>query len=190
MVITYHGDNYFKIQSSSLTVLVDPTSGRSFRGTDLILNTLKPSLVPPPTDETGCFWVDHQGEYEIKDVGVRGWSSGSEKEKEKTIYRITFDRISLLILGHLTKEPDKEIQEYLTGADIVIVPAGGKPFISQSAAAKLIRQIKPSIVIPSLFKDLKDFLREFNRPKCAFEEKLVIKSKDLKPGAVEIRCLK
>ncbi len=190
MVITYHGDNYFKIQLSGLTILVDPTNGRSFRGADLILNTLKPSPVPPPTDETGCFWVDHQGEYEIKGVGVRSWSSGNEKGKEKTIYRITFDGISLLVLGHLTKEPDKEIQEYLSGADIVIIPAGGKPFISQSAAAKLMRQIEPSIVIPSLFKDPKDFLREFNQPKCAFEEKLVIRSKDLKPGAVEVRCLK
>lgn len=190
MVITYHGDNYFKIQSGNITVLIDPTSGRSFRGADLILNTLKPSPVLSPTDGTDYFWVDHQGEYERKGIEVRGWSAGNEGGKEKTIYRVIFDGINLLILGHLTKEPDKEVQEYLSGADIIIVPAGGKPFISQSTVAKLIRQIEPSIVIPSLFKDLRNFLREFNKPKCVLEEKLVIKSKDLRPGTMEIKCLK
>ncbi|MCP6720137.1 MAG: MBL fold metallo-hydrolase [Patescibacteria group bacterium] len=190
MVITYHGDNYFKIQSGNITVLIDPTSGRSFRGADLILNTLKPSPVSSPIDGTDCFWIDHQGEYERKGIGVRGWSAGSEGGKEKTIYRVVFDEINLLVLGHLTKEPDKEVREYLSGADVVFIPAGGNPFISQSTAAKLIRQIEPSIVIPSLFKNPRNFLREFNQPKCDFEEKLVIKSKNLRPGTMEIKCLK
>lgn len=190
MVITYHGDNYFKVQSGNLTILIDPTNGRSLRGAQLVVNTEKPSLTSPSPEDQECFWIDHQGEYEIRGIHVRGWSAGSEKEKEKTVYRLVFDGISLLIMGYLTREPGSEIQEHLGGADIVILPAGGKPFIPQSVSAKLIRQIEPSIVVPSLFKNIKPFLKEFNRSECVPEEKLVLKKKDLKPGAMEVRCLK
>lgn len=186
MVITYHGRNYFKIQSGNFTVLVDPTDSRSFRGANLILNTLKPSFVSPPQDDT--FWVDHQGEYEVKDARVYGWSVGNEQEREKTLYRLTLDSITILILGHLSKEPSSALQENFAGSQIVIIPAGGKPYLSETAAAKLIRQIEPSLIIPSLFSDLKPFLKEIGG-KYFKEEKLVLKSKDLKAGAMEIRHL-
>lgn len=190
VIITYHGDNYFKVQSGSLTVLIDPTNGRSLRGAGLVVNTVKPPLVSPSSETQGCFWINHQGEYEIGGIHVRGWSTGNEKGKEKTVYRLVFDGIDLLLMGYLTQEPESEIQEYLGGADVVILPAGGKPFVPQSVSAKLIRQIEPSVVIPSLFKNVKPFLKEFNRSECIFGEKLVLKKKNLKPGAMEIRCLK
>ncbi|MBI4034228.1 MAG: MBL fold metallo-hydrolase [Candidatus Brennerbacteria bacterium] len=198
MVITYHGENYFKIQSGSFTVLVDPTDSRSFRGANLILSTLKPSAVPPPDPEgapsgSGAFFVDHQGEYEVKDAAVRGISAGGERALEKTIYRIVLEGIDLLVLGHLSKEPSPEIQESFKGAQVVIVPVG-KPFISEEVAAKLMRQIEPALVIPSLSNPaaagLKGFLRELGKEKCPTEEKLVFKAKDLEPGKLEVKCLK
>ena len=188
MVITYHGDNYFKIQSGNFTALIDPTDSRSFRGADLVLSTLKPSPVPPPKEE-GVFWVDHQGEYEVKDAVVRGMSAGVERGDEKTIYRITLEDITVLILGHLGHEPSPEVQENFKGAQVVIVPAGGKPFISEEAAAKLVRQIEPALVIPSLSKNFKNFLKEMGKDKCPVEEKLTFKAKDLEAGKMAVRCL-
>ena len=162
MIITYQGDNYFRIQSGELTVLVDPTNGRSFRGATVAINTVLPSSTDAPK-ENECFWIEHQGEYEVRGIRVDGWSAGNEDETEKTIYKILFEDISIVVLGHLSKEPPQNILEYLEHPDVLIVPAGGKPWISQATAAKFIRQTEPSIVIPSLTSDPKLFLKELNQ---------------------------
>jgi hypothetical protein len=69
----------------------------------------------------------------------------------------------------------------------LIIPGGGKPFIDQSAAAKLIRQIEPKIVIPSFIKtpglkrtaaNESELLKELGQ-KAEPVEKLSIKKKDL-----------
>jgi hypothetical protein len=186
MIITRQEENYIKIQSGDTTLLIDPTSQRSFKGAAAAINTVRPSYIE--YDGLGdCFWIDHQGEYEIQGIHIRGWSAGNEEGTEKTIYRIEFDDIILSILGHITQEPSKEFIEYLDGTDIMIVPAGGKPWVSQVSLAKFIRQIEPSVIIPSLFKDLKPFLKECNVAEAIQEEKFVFKKKDLTTGAMEIR---
>ncbi len=189
MIINYNGENYFKFQSGDLSILIDPTNQRSFRGTNLIINTIKPSETEPPEDNE-AFWIDHAGEYEIKGIKIQGWNGESEADTKKTIYKINFDEISIVVLGYLTKEPDVKIQEHLKNTDILIAPTGGKPWISQTSIAKTIRQLEPGIIIPSLFKDLNPFLREFAKEKCAPEEKLVIKKKDIEINAMKIICLK
>ncbi len=188
MVITYNGDNYFKIQSGNFTVLIDPTNARSFRGANAVLSTLKPAEAVPEEGET--FFVENQGEYEIGDLALKGISLGHEGGAERTAYRLELEGIKILALGHLVKEPTAEAQEYFHGADVVIAPAGGKPYLPEASVGKIVRQIEPALVIPALFKDLKNFLKEFNKSECLLEEKLVLKAKDLKAGAMEVRCLK
>ena len=73
--------------------------------------------------------------------------------------------------------------------DILFIPAGGRPFISQEAAIKLIKQIEPKIVVPAFFKlpglkrqsaDLKNFLEELNHKENKEKrDKLTVKKKDL-----------
>lgn len=188
MIITRQEENYFKIQSGDAVLLIDPTSQRSFKGAAVAINTVRPSYIEFD-GEGDCFWIDHQGEYEIRGIHVRGWSAGHEDETEKTIYRIEFDDIIISVLGHITQEPSKDFFEYLEGTDVLIVPAGGKPWIPQAVLYKFIRQIEPSVVIPSLFKDLKPFLKECNVPGATKEEKFVFKKKDLTSGAMEIKYL-
>lgn len=189
MVITYNGENYFKFQSGDLSILLDPTNQRSFKGANLIINTIKPSETEPPEDEE-AFWIDHAGEYEIKGIKVLGLNGETERETKKTIYRIEFDEISIVILGYLTKELEIKTQEHLKNCDVLIAPAGGKPWISQTVISKIIRQLEPGIIIPSLFKNLDPFLKEFAKEKCVPEEKLVIKKKDVETNAMKIVCLK
>ena len=94
------------------------------------------------------------------------------------------------ILGHATGELPKDFIERFEGTDVMIVPAGGKPFIAQAELARFIRQIEPSIIIPSLFSDIGLFLKEFNgQDKPRAEEKFVFKKKDLTSGAMEIKHL-
>jgi len=190
MIITYQGENYFKIQSGELSVLIDPENQRSLRGANAAVNTLLPAPVPTPEGDE-CFWIDHQGEYEVRGIHVRGWSVGEDGGVEKTIYRIVFDDVTIAVFGHITKEPPKELLEYLEDADVAIVPAGNNPYLAPNATAKLLRQIEPSVVIPSLFKDLKPFLKELNHGNDAIkpEEKFVFKKKDLEPKAMVVHWL-
>ena len=69
----------------------------------------------------------------------------------------------------------------------MIIPGGGEPYIKQSDAAKLIRQIEPRMVIPSFFKvpglkrkseDASEFLKELGM-KAEPVDKISIKHKEL-----------
>lgn len=190
MIITYQGKNYFKIQSGESSILIDPENQRSLRGANAAVNTLLPAATPAPEGDE-CFWIDHQGEYEVRGIHVRGWSVGKEENYEKTIYRIVFDDVTIAVFGHLTAEPPKQLLEYLEDADIVIIPAGEKPYLAAPAAAKLLRQIEPAVVIPSLFKDPRPFLKELNHGNGDIkpEERFVFKKKDLEPKAMAVRWL-
>lgn len=193
MVITYNGENYFKIQSGDLVILVDPTDKRSLKGASFIINTLRPAYIEPPqpeeTQTASPVWIDHQGEYEVKGTFVRGWSNGLKDGKEQTIYRILVDDVSIACLGHLTRELEPNLIGELGSPDIVIIPGGGKPYITETSAGKLLRQLEPSIIIPSLYKELKSFLKEMGGEAKKPEEKLVLKKKDLSLKAMDVRVL-
>ena len=190
MVITYHGDNYFKIQSGNTTLLLDPTNQRSFKGARVVVNSECPARVSPPSPDEKLFWIDHQGEYEVEGILVCGWRTTSRSGKEKTIYRVDFEGFRLAFLGSITEEPSTEFRGHLRAVDVVIIPAGGKPFISQRAAAIFVRQIEPAIIIPSLFENPKPFFKELGQNDCTQEEKLIIKKKDVCPGSMTLRCLR
>ena len=195
MVITYHGGNYVKIQSGDFTMLVDPTDQRSFKRAQLVLNT-----VLPPVLETGeerekllemrePLWIEHAGEYEMGGVEVRGIPTGEEGGRTHTAYRVTVDGITLGILGFLMREPEAKVLAELADLDILFAPGGGKPLIAQSAAAKIVRQLEPGIIIPTLAKDVGPFLKELGKAKRPAEEKLTVKKKGIVPKAMAVHCL-
>jgi hypothetical protein len=188
MIINYYGGDYFKIQAGDLVVLIDPENQRSYKGAALILNTIRPALAEAPAEATP-FWIDHQGEYEVQGIQIEGWSLGEEEKKEKTAYRMVFDDVCLGILGHITHDSNPRIHEFLKDCDVLIIPGGEKPHIGAAAAAKLIRQLEPSIVIPSLTKNPKPLLKEMGQEKVKEEEKFVFKKKDLVPKAMIVKCL-
>ncbi len=186
MIITYHGDDYFKLQSGQYTVLIDPTNQRSFKGATLAIHTVRPPEVEA-SDE--LFWIDHQGEYEVRGISIQGATLGKDAAGEKTAYRIVFDEVVFGILGYCTKEPDPTIQELFQKCDVLILPGKGKPYLSIDAAAKFARQIEPSVIIPSLDGDFKAFLKEFGQEKAGTEEKFVFKKKELVPKAMAVHPL-
>jgi hypothetical protein len=191
MVITYQGENYFKIQSGDLVVLIDPPNQRSFKGASVIVNTIRPTLAEQPEEggEAAPFWIDHQGEYEISGIHVYGWTTEWVRDEEHTAYRITVDGIDVAVLGYLAKELDQKIQGTLGGSEILIVPAGGKPFLAQSSIAKIVRQIEPAAIIPGLFTDPKLFLKELGDTKAVPQERFTVKKKDLVPKAMAVQVL-
>lgn len=193
MIITYNGANSFKFQTGDTTLLVDPLHQRSFKGAIAVLNTRKPSETDAPNnegDESAPLWIDTQGEYETGGIVIQGWTTGADEDRVHTAYRFTLDTITVVLLGHLRNEIPAQTLTHLRSADILIVPAQGKPFIPIPAIAKIARQIEPSIIIPSLFSSPAVFLKEFGKEASSKkEEKLVIKKKDLTPGAMQIVML-
>ena len=187
MVITYQGGNYFKIQSGDYVILIDPENQRSFKGAQVVVNTVKPTFADPMEGDGAPVWIENQGEYEIGGVRIHGYSTGwNEKAKcENTAYQILCDDISLVILGHLYTELDPKVISTLADSDIVIVPAGGTPFIDVIKAAKLVRQLEPGIIIPTLTEKPNQFFKELNR-EGKKEEKLTIKKKEIEAKAMRV----
>jgi L-ascorbate metabolism protein UlaG (beta-lactamase superfamily) len=189
MIITYQGDSYVKLQAGDTVILIDPTNYRSFKGALLALHTSLPTDLSK--EETDTFWIDHQGEYEVQEIRIQGTSAGFYDKKEHTVYKLTLDDISVGIIGGVSKAPTPEMLEYIQGVDVLILPAGGKPYISAQESAQLVRQIEPGFVIPTLFgKHPDQFLKELDQEKASTEEKLTIKKKDVTEGAGKVVVLK
>lgn len=159
MVIIWYGENCFKVQSGSVTLITDPPSKNSglkqprFKH-DIFLQSLIP--VPAAKSEIEeAFSIIGPGEYEIKGMFIRGFPLPHESTSTflKNIYLINDGELNLCYLGHMSAGSlEPSVVEWLSEVDVLIIPGGGKPFLPQEAAVKLINQIEPSIVIPSSFK--------------------------------------
>lgn len=199
MVITWYGKNCFKLQSGNLVVITDPFEKENnlspFRGrADIIIRTLT-ELPSKNHFSTEAFEIDYAGEYEIKNVKVQGWSVSSGQAKIlRTVYVLKIDELKIVLLGHLSDENEiKDFQEFLEGADIVFIPFGGEYCFGAGAAAKLIRQLKPCLVIPTLFNnlaELKPFFKELGQNDIVPLEKISVSKKDMNQDKLIIGCLK
>lgn len=196
MVINWYGEGCFKVQSGDLSALSDPFGSETGlqpprSKTNVVLKTI--TGYPPPYDATSSGVITGPGEYDLSGMKIMGYAvnetkNGKEKAPAlKTVYRLVMEDMNLGFLGHLSKMPSPEIIEELGQVDILFVPAGGEPFLTQENAAQLIKQIGPKIVVASFFKipglkrkadDVKEFLKELDK-KSEPEEKLVLKKKDL-----------
>ncbi|MCX6702409.1 MAG: MBL fold metallo-hydrolase [Candidatus Wolfebacteria bacterium] len=193
MIITWYGEGCFKIQSGDFAVLTDPIDAKSglsaprFKA-NVVLKTINPF---PPILEKEENEILGAGEYNFGEANIWGIPLPNESTEKylKTAYILELEGMKLAFLGHISESPEPTAMERLTEeADIIFIPGGGKPFIEQKIAAKLIKQIEPKIVIPSFFKipglkrqseDLKTFSEEINHGKSEPQEKLTVKRKDL-----------
>ena len=199
MTINWYGEGCFKIVENGVTITTDPIE--SYTGlsaprfkTDITIKTVMNAIAqedekPVAINEEGGITIAGPGEYEAKGIHVTGWAltKSSDKEMLRSIFKIETEEISLGLLGHMSDFNDPEILEELGEVDILIIPGGGEPYISQEAAAKLVRQIEPKLVIPSFFKvpglkrksdDAAEFLKQLGL-KTTPVEKISVKKKEL-----------
>ncbi len=188
MVITYQGGESFKLSQGDLAVLINPkTSSRSKAEVTLY------SSAYPLEESKDSFVINGPGEYEIKDIFIKGFLSEGANKKINTIYLISFEGMNLCFLGALAN-PDlsTETLEAIEDVDILFVPAGDGETLSPSAAYKLAVSLEPSVIIPMHYTDatLKQFLKEGEEVKIEPLNKLVVKKKDLDGKEGEIIILK
>lgn len=196
MIITYLGKQFFKIAQGNLVVVVNPISkdskgdvkGTRF-GSDIALSTIN------HPDYNGFDMVTHgdnvpfevkgPGDYEIKDVFIKGIMTETtinEKKYVNTIYSFVIDNISICFLGCMSNNKvSTEIREDIGNPDILFVPIGNNDLLDPTEAYKLAVSLEPKIIIPMDYneKTLKAFLKEGGQDKVESIEKLTIKAKDI-----------
>ena len=107
--------------------------------------------VAPAEDEPMV--LSGPGEYEIRGVIIEGVRSslmgdGDPAELRSTLWLFEAEDIRVAHLGGMGKMPGAAELDVLSMADIVIVPIGQSDTLSGADAAKAVRAMEPSIVIP------------------------------------------
>ena len=150
------------------------------------------------------FAITGPGDYEIKDVFIKGALSETSLENKKyinTIYIFSVDNINIAFLGALSNEEiSKEAREAINNPDILFVPVGGstgkdgvnKGILEAKTAAKLALSFEPKMIIPMDYDSasLKLFLKEIGEEKAEVVDKLTLKLKDLDGKEGEVVVLK
>ena len=196
MIITYLGKQFFKIGQGSLTMAVNPISKdskfsslASRFGSDIALSTTNHpdynGFEMVSHGETVPFEVNSPGDYEIKDIFIKGIMTETKlggKKYINTIYSLTIENISLCFLGAISDEKlTSAVREQIDSPDRLFVPIGNIDLLSPISAYKLAVTLEPKVIIPMDYdeKTLKAFLKEAGQEKIAPVEKFTIKAKEL-----------
>ena len=209
MIISYQGLESFKIQFGDIIIAYNPISKDSkFKsikyGADIALSSLNHKdfngFDMASRGDRLPFVVSGPGEFEIKEVFIKGFESSSEyggKPLLNTIYTVSLEGINLCFLGALsTNEISNEILETLDEIDILFVPIGGEGVLDPAHAYKLAVKLEPKLIIPMHYGDvgdtnaLKTFLKEGGEDGNEAVDKLTIKRKDLEGKEGDIIVLK
>jgi L-ascorbate metabolism protein UlaG (beta-lactamase superfamily) len=176
MIITYQGGQSFKISQGDLAVAINPQAKTS---ADVTLF----STLPAETSEKSGFVITGPGEYEVKDIFIKGFLAEG-KERLSTVYLVSFEGMKLCFMCDLaTPELPAAASGQLDDIDILFVPTD---------AYKLAVSLEPSLIIPVAYTKatLDQFVKESGAKDVAPLDKLVVKKKDLEGKEGEIVVLK
>ncbi len=205
MIITYQGLEFFKLQVGDLALAMNPPSKDSTIkisrfGADIALSSVRHEDMNGVEEmvygEKKPFVVQGPGEYEIKEVFIRGLpgvTSYGGKEKINTIYTITLDGIKICFLGaQNSKTLNAETREAIGEVDVLFVPVGGEGVLDPASAYQLAVSFEPKLIIPMHYneKTLATFLKEGSQQAADMVEKLTIKKKDIEGKQGQIVVLK
>lgn len=214
MDITYLGHSSFRIKGKSTVVVTDPYAsdhvGLKFPK-HVVADIVTTSHNHPDHAEIsqieGTPYVVHgPGEYDIKGVGVIGFSTFHDEEKgakrgKNTVFRIEIDGVNIVHLGDLGHPLTAQQVDDLDGVDILMVPVGGVYTITSTQAIAIINEIEPSIVIPMHYgrpeleaksfgelTTVQAFLKELGKEDVVPQAKLSI-SRDKLPETMQVVVL-
>lgn len=204
MIITYYGKQFFKIGQGEMVLAINPVSRESKSGITARFGADIALLTTNHPDYNGVeqlaygerepFVIRGPGDYEVKDIFVKGiLSDGPQKPKKyvNTIYSFAVDGINICFLGALSNSTiSKEAGESIGEPDILFIPILGDDLIDAKAAARLASSLEPKLIIPMDYDaaTLKVFLKEMGQENPDTADKLTLKRKDLegKEGQVVV----
>ncbi|MGI5827494.1 MAG: MBL fold metallo-hydrolase [Patescibacteria group bacterium] len=211
MQISYLGLSSFRIKTNTATIVTDPyafSTGLHFPKTIADITIISQDKEEHNNKEgiknPNCFFVEGPGEYEIKEVMIRGMrtfvDNSNESLREKnTIYTITAEDLVVCHLGDLNSELSDKLLKEMENVDVLMIPVGGLHTLNPEKAVQVIKKIDSRIVIPMHYSQpglsdkykglatLEQFLQEFElEPKRT--DKLVLSSTSL-PDEMELMVL-
>jgi len=206
MIITYYGKQFFKIVQGDMSIAFNPVSRDSNTGITTRFGSDLAFVTTNHPDYNGLeqlsygdkipFAITGPGDYEVKEIFIKGVMSDSEIEKKKyinTVYSLTVDNINLAFLGALSSDIlPKEVTEVVNEPDILFIPVDGESgMLDMKGASKIAGVLNPKIIIPMDYdeKNLKLFLKEMGEENAQRIEKLTIKRKDLEDKEKEVVVL-
>lgn len=172
MVLNYFGEGCFRLQSGDLSLLVNPTNNRL--KADVTLRTIAPANGVNPEE------ITFAGEYETKGIEIQGWQVKEESTEKyvKTIYSVKWEDMNFVFLGHISGPLTAEYLEELGELDVLFVPTGDDHFLDGEAAAKMVKQLEPKVIVPAYYKNANDLAKALGvSPEP--EEKMVFRKKDI-----------
>lgn len=210
MELTWLGQAAFKLKGKTATVVTDPFDP-SFIG--LKWPRVEADIVTLSHDHAdhnnaagvaGATYVaSGPGEYEIKGVAFTGtpsWHDNKQGEErgKNVIFTFNIDGVRVCHLGDLGQAQLTDEQlEAIGDVDVLLIPVGGVYTIDASAAAKVVAQLEPRIIIPMHYKlpDLRPglepvdhFLKEMGKEGVSPVTKLTI-SPDKLPEEAQVVVL-
>ena len=197
--ITWLGHACFRIRGREAVVLMDPVSPESGydigpQSADIVTvshnhkNHAALELVKPDYKA-----ITGPGEYEIHEVFMSGVATYHDGERgarlgKNTVYLVEIEDLIFCHVGDLGHALTEEQSESLSSVDVLIVPVGGGPTLDATAAAELIGQIEPSVVIPMQYRTergdfdrdpLEPFLKKLGIGEIEVKDRVNLKKSDL-----------
>ncbi len=206
MNIKYLGHASFLIKTKSARVVCDPYSpsiGLKFPKIEADIVTL--SHDHSDHNDTSAvtgdpLLINWPGEFEKQGVRVFGFTTyhddkqGAERG-ENTVYKFEAEDIAVLHLGDLGAEIESETLDKIGNVDILLVPTGGFYTIDPEQAARVVKQVEPSIVIPMHYRTeahnvehfgklstVDEFLKKMGADGVEPVDDLTIKKEDIEDG--------
>ena len=199
MIITYYGNQFFKIAQGDTVLAINPPSKDSKNGKDAAKfgSVLALSTTNHPDyngfdrvthGDTIPFAISGPGEYEHSGIVVKGAGTTTTidgKEYNTAIYSFVFEDTRIGFLGPIDRPLLAAELAVLAGTDILFVPIGGEGVLTPAMANKVAVAIEPKIIIPmdygkNRMKDaLKVYLKEAGENDMQPLDKLTIRRKEI-----------
>lgn len=158
--VEYKGANSIIITGKDASLWVDPLSNpgthKPGKAAIVYLGT-EQRFMPPASDDV--LHLEGPGEYETGPFWIHGIAAqrhidSEEQGKAATMYRVDVGEFRIGVLGNIDPALNEDQLEAIGTVDFLIVPVGGGGYtLDATAAAKLVRQIEPHVVIPVHYAD-------------------------------------
>lgn len=150
MEITNLGNGLVKLNGRSLSMVVGPSAPKN-SNVDVI------ALTQAGETSGDAMVIDSPGEYEVAGALITGIPAQLHVDKEGklgTIYVISSDDVTIAVLANIAPTLSNAQVEAMGGVDVLVVPVGGHGLtLDAQAAAAIVAQVEPKVVIPVHYDD-------------------------------------
>jgi len=207
--ISFVGHSCFRLRGRDASVVIDPY-GKGIGLTTLVPSRFSADVLAITHDHPGHNnaamvggdpkVINGPGEYEVKGVSVQGVSAfhddeGGARLGRVTMYAITIDEVVVAHLGDLGHGLSEAQQSQLGTIDVLLLPVGGGNSLSATAAAAVVNQLEPKVVVPMHYRlpglkqeldDPQHFAAEMGIEAIEFQPKLSLNSR---PGNDDMKVV-